>query len=647
MPIPASQLVSVQPGVVSAGGSAQSLNGLVLTTSTRIPIGAATSFSTSAAVGQHFGAGSIEQKIAAQYFLGYNNSSAKPGTLWFAQFPWAVSVPAYLQGGSMAAITLAQLQAISGTLIVTIDGITYTSSTFNLGSANSFSAAAGIIQTALGATDVTATGSIAPAVAVTAATSTIAGTTLTIATISSGAVVPGAVLTGSGVATGTTVVSQLTGTAGAAGTYQVSIAQTTAGTTITATNANAGVLTLSAATGTVVIGQNVNGTNVLAGQYIQGFLAGTGGTGTYIVPLSQTVTSEAITLGVASVTFDGISQAFIVTSGTLGSNSAMSFATGTTSGPLKLTSAQGAIISQGSNVADPATFMNSLVQRLTSFFSVMTAFTPIGGGQIFALDMAQWVDSQDDEFLYVMPDPESALITNSYANTQWGLIQAGAYNGTLPIYVDPNSTTDPTIYAAAVCGFFAALDFTQQNGRQTLAYRRSPGLVAQITRGDWALQLTANNVNFYGTYGFLNSPSIWQDGGISGVFLWADTYAQAVQLKGQLQTSVLTLLENVGNVPYNTKGNQLIAAACQDPINQMLNYGGIQPGVTLSALQKSEVNTAAGTPIDAVLFAVGWYLQIGVATAAVRAARQSPPITLWYTDGQSVQSVNINSIVIE
>lgn len=642
MPIPASQLVSVQPGVISAGGSALTLNGLVLTTSVRIPTGAATNFNTQAAVAARFGANSIEAQIATQYFLGYASSTAKPGTLWFSQYPWFAPVAPYLQGGQ---VSIGQLQGISGTLIVTIDGTTFTSTSFNLGSAASFSAAAAIIQTALGAIEVTATGSIDPAVAVTAATSTIAGTVMTVATVSSGSIVPGAVLTGSGVTTGTTVVSQLTGTAGKAGTYQVSIAQTTAAAAFTATNAGEGVMTISAATGVLAVGQNVTGAGVAAGQSIVRLLTGTGGAGTYIVSASQTVASESLNAGVASVTYDSVSGAFIVTGGMTGSTSSISFATGTASGSLKLTSAQGAIISQGADVASPGAFMDNLVQRLTNFFSFFTAFTP---GIPTMTGLAAWTNAQNDSYVYVMPDQDSTLITNSYSASAWAAIQAASYDGTLPIYVDPNSTTDPTIYAAAVSGFFAALDFTQQGGRQTLAYRRSPGLPLQISRGDWAQQLITNGLNFYGNYAFAASNfTWWQPGSVSGQFLWADTYAQAVYLKSQLQNAVLNLLGQVGNIPYSAKGRSLIEAACLDPITKLVNFGGIQLGVTLSALQKAEVNNAAGRPIDAVLFATGWYLQVLDATATVRAARQSPPITLWYVDGGSVQTVNINSIVIE
>lgn len=656
MPIAASQLVSVNPGVISAGGSGLVMNGMCLTTSYRVPIGAnslvnAVSFPTAAAVAAYFGSSSTEAAIATQYFKGYLNSTKKPGLLYFAQYPAFSGVPAYLQGANVASLTLNQLQQISGTLIVTIDGITFTSSAFNLGSAGSFSAAATIIQTALAAVDVAATGSIAPAVAITASTSTISGSTLTVATVSSGSIVPNAVLTGSGVAAGTTVLSQLTGTTGAAGTYQVSISQTTSATTITATNAAQGIMTLSAvASGTVQVGQNVTGTGVTAGTTVTGMISGTGTTGTYIVSASQTVSSESLSLGVASVDYDSVSGGFQIFSGLSGSASSITVATGTAATALGLSAAAGAVASQGSNAAAAITFMNSLVSRTTNWFSFFLAFTP---SDTVKENLAQWTDGQDVQYLFIMPDADATLITNSYAASAWGVVQAAGYDGTLPIYNLPNSASPLApdwIYAAAVSGFFAALDFTALNGRQTLAYRQSPALPFVIGRSDWSAQLLANGVNFYGTYASANENfTWWQNGTVSGEFLWADSYAQAVYLKNQLQLALLTLLGAVGNIPYNAQGAALIEAACIDPITQMVNYGGIRPGVTLSALQIAEVNNAAGVNIAPTLFSAGWYLQVLTlsTTSQVRAARGSPPISLWYVDGQSVQQINVASIQIQ
>jgi len=143
--IPASALVNVLPSVISAGGSALNLNGVLLTNSTRAPIGQVLQFPTQATVAAYFGAASTEAQAATIYFNGFDTSTAKPGNVLIAQYPTA-AVGAFLRGGSVAALTLAQLQALSGTLIVTSNGTPFTSATINLSSATSFSNAATLIQ---------------------------------------------------------------------------------------------------------------------------------------------------------------------------------------------------------------------------------------------------------------------------------------------------------------------------------------------------------------------------------------------------------------------------------------------------------------------------------------------------------------------
>lgn len=126
-------------------------------------------------------------------------------------------------------------------------------------------------------------------------TGSIAGNVLTVTAVGSGTVVAGALISGTNVATGSTIVSQLSGTAGGVGTYAVSIPeQTVASTTISGTY---GQLTIGGTvSGTIEVGGVVGGTSVAAGTVVTQALTGTGGAGTYAVNLTQTVASEAITV---------------------------------------------------------------------------------------------------------------------------------------------------------------------------------------------------------------------------------------------------------------------------------------------------------------------------------------------------------------
>lgn len=193
--IPASRFAQVIPGVLSAGGNPLALNSVYLTADTSIPIGAAQPFASAADVANWFGQGAPETALANVYFAGYINCTALPGILWFAQFNSA-PVAAYLRGGSVAALTLADLQALSGTITVTINGEVNASANINLSGATSFTNAAALIQTGL-----------QDPAAIFSGTASQAAGVVTIASTVSGALSVGDLLAGPGVEAGSTILS--------------------------------------------------------------------------------------------------------------------------------------------------------------------------------------------------------------------------------------------------------------------------------------------------------------------------------------------------------------------------------------------------------------------------------------------------------
>jgi hypothetical protein len=129
--IPASNFVQVTPSVLPAGGGEIDLNAIFLSqTINHVATGAVNFFPTAAAVGAFFGLTSPEYAAAQQYFAGYDNSLVKPGSLGFAYYNAAAST-AFLRGASLGSLTLTQLQAISGALQFTVDGVVK-SGTINL-----------------------------------------------------------------------------------------------------------------------------------------------------------------------------------------------------------------------------------------------------------------------------------------------------------------------------------------------------------------------------------------------------------------------------------------------------------------------------------------------------------------------------------
>ena len=93
-------------------------------------------------------------------------------------------------------------------------------------------------------------------------------------------------------------------------------------------------------------GDVVGGTvgSLVAGTYIITQLTGSaGGIGTYQVSSSQTVPTSPLTASLPGVTYDSVSGAFVVSSGTTGSGSTIGFGSGALAASLLLTQALGAV----------------------------------------------------------------------------------------------------------------------------------------------------------------------------------------------------------------------------------------------------------------------------------------------------------------
>ena len=147
--IPASYIVAINPRLIPAGGNDLEFNGLFLTESALIPADAPLmSFTSAATVGAFFGETSDEYAAASQYFLGYNNSFAKPRRVMFGR-RIASACGAWIRGAKFTG-TLSDFAAMAaGTLNITINGTEIALTSLDFTSCTSFSAAATVLQTAL------------------------------------------------------------------------------------------------------------------------------------------------------------------------------------------------------------------------------------------------------------------------------------------------------------------------------------------------------------------------------------------------------------------------------------------------------------------------------------------------------------------
>ncbi|HBC7422519.1 TPA: DUF3383 domain-containing protein [Serratia marcescens] len=150
--IPLSRDFRIKPGVVNAAGTALDMCGLLLSDSDLLPAGQVLAFTGADAVLTYFGADSDEYRAATIYFPGYSNSTVTPATLLMARCVTDVAGAAgWCRSGSFKGVTLDTLKLVNGTVTLDIDGTSVTSAAIDLSTATSFSSAATIIQTAIGA----------------------------------------------------------------------------------------------------------------------------------------------------------------------------------------------------------------------------------------------------------------------------------------------------------------------------------------------------------------------------------------------------------------------------------------------------------------------------------------------------------------
>ena len=592
--IPMDFVASVTPAVEAVEGSAVDIVGVVLTQNTLLPAGEAMEFVSDKAVGAFFGTGSAEYAYAEGYFAGDDDATQTPATLYFVRYPEA-AIPAFLLGATGA--SLAALQAITaGSITLEVNGASLTSANVNLSAAGSFSAVAAALQTALAHNDAAFTGAIA-------------GNVLTVSAVASGALAVGQAIadTAGNVPAGVTILEQLTGTAGEAGTYQLS--------------------------------------------------------STFAEPVS----AETMTAGALTVAYLSTPGAFVITTGTPGTADSITVAnTGALATAMGLTAAAGATASPGAAAATPGAFMDGVVNEVTDWATFTTLWEPVSADKVVFF---QWTDAQGDNYAYVCwsteaEDVDPNATSGSASHTMRSSSACPTTSARWPsastsrrVLISPTASKCPAstyapvnlaLKAAFIMGAAACINFEEANGRRNFSYLKQASLSADVTDKDTAAVLKAKRINFYGKLSSKkNSYNREMFGFVSGEFLWMDSYINQIWLNSNLQEDLFLVLDTYPNIPYNTEGYSYISEGLGDTISTALSFGAIQTGITLTAAQANAVNTKAGTNVSSVLETEGWALVIQAATGTIRSGRGSPPIYFFYTDGESVNTLNLTSTEVQ
>ena len=600
--IPASQIVNVVPSVLNAGGIGLDLLGLLVTWDDHIPMDTVYSFPDLTSVQSFFGPTSYVAMLAGTYFLADINATKRPGALLMAQWSGGGRHrEAWLRSAQLPGLTLAQLQATTpnSTFTLMMDGATITTQPITLSGATSFSQAAQIIGGAIPYYNKPNT---------LTATARVSDYTMTVSShgTSGAQILPGMIVMGAGIPAGTWITSGVS----------------------TTDNWLTGVYTLN------------RSLNLPTDRNII----------TYQNCCSWDASTFQFKIQTAAY---GDNQAVVSTY--VPSISHLTAIAGNLANVIALTQASGARIQpigtgnvgSAHRIDSPASYMDRILTLTQNWASFTTDFEPNTAGGYGRLAFASWTNLQRNNYLYACWDTDVTPTVSPNAQTSLGnVLNRNRTSGTVPIY-SPTLNNGRNL-AMFTMGAIAAIDFDRLDGRKTMAFRGQTGIVPDISSGLIAGNLEANFYNYYGIWTTANDLfRFLYPGLVSGPYRWIDSYINQIWMNNGFQLALMELLTQSGSIPYNQFGYTLIKAACQDVINRAMNFGAIRTGIQLSEVQKVEVNTMAGLPIDRVLTSTGYYLQIQDADPQVRVDRGTPPMTFWYTDGGSIQRLSLASVMVQ
>lgn len=356
---------------------------------------------------------------------------------------------------------------------------------------------------------------------------------------------------------------------------------------------------------------------------------------------AATIMTAAFTSPDFAITYDVQRNRFLLQTTATGPTATSTDISGTLAASVGLSQASGAYIQLAGVAADtPASAMTRLVAQTANWGTFTTAYAAVIADR---LAYAQWNSGQNYQFLYFGWDTDAASIIPNNALSFGAQVLAAPYQGTEAVYGGIDT-------AAAQMSYAASINFNIANGRTTQAFRQfNAGTAPTVTSLPIANALLTNGYTYIGAYAnAANTYTIAYNGKVSGAFLWSDTYLDQIYLNRELQRASFEALLAYNSIPYNSDGYTELYQAGVVVILAAVTSGIIRAGVTLSQSQKQQINAAAGRQISDVVQSRGWYYLIGdpANVAQARAQRTSPAATLWYTDGGSIQQLNIQSIAI-
>lgn len=355
---------------------------------------------------------------------------------------------------------------------------------------------------------------------------------------------------------------------------------------------------------------------------------------------SLSAVAQTVATAITGVTgsYDSNTNSFTFTSSTTGADSTIGYASAGDSGTdlsamLGLTQAGGAVLSGRRRHERKGESRRGL----RSHAELGRLHDALAGDLEEIEALAAWADVYDD-FVY-FPWSSDEKLTNALTASSSPLAQiVDKYDVVAPLY-----SPDWRLAAMAMaCG--ASIAWTRTQGMKTWFAKYASGIAPNVLDEASADALEANRINFVGKYATRNDNFQFFNRGTlsSDYYGFVDVLYGSIFLRSAIQTSCMSGFKSINRVPYNARGEALIRAWCQDPINRCLDSGVIDAGLELNESQQAQIMQELGDDGQDAIQAIvskGYWIGVDLPDAAGRANREAPNVTILYAYAGAVQSL--------
>lgn len=360
----------------------------------------------------------------------------------------------------------------------------------------------------------------------------------------------------------------------------------------------------------------------------------TGVTGAYDSNLKSFTFTTETTGADASIGYATAAAAASVGAGVVGEATVAAQDGGTDlSAMLCLTQEAGAVLSKGAAARTETEDLNAICTVTRNW----VGFTTLWEAETEEAEaFAAWADASGDDYCYIdwsLDDNMTNQLTQS--GTKAATLM-DTYNCACTIY---GSAQD----AAFVMGVGASIAWTRTQGMKTWFAKTASGITPRVTDESVADALEAIRCNYTGEFATRNAAFNFFNRGTltSTQYGFIDVLYGSIYLRNAIQRSCMDGFKRTNRAPNNARGEALIRAWAQDPINVCLNNGVIDTGLELSESQKQQIlQETNDETVSQELFTKGYWLCITMPSANLRADRQSPVITLYYAYAGAIQRLD-------